>query len=157
MSFARPVLACVVLALAFVCSSVTCQEPAPADKAVLDRATKSQTAAGYNADEWKLTNLKPGDVVYGGVPGQTEYYTTKATLDASELNAVKLFKSLQVRPHPTLGYRVQVRQYTVQKMVAVPFGKAAANPKLGPGGGDQYFIAEFKDVLEPGPVLDLMK
>ena len=155
MKVARSIFACVALALTMLVSAVSCQEPD--EKVLLGRATKSQTSSGYNADMWKLTTLNPGDVVYGGVPGQSEYYTTKATVDASDLNAVKLFKSLQVKPHPTLGYRVKVQEYTVQKKITVPFGKAVANPKLGPGGGDQFFIANFKDILKPGPVLDLKK
>src|SRR6202453_4819117 len=129
MKFARPLLACVTLVISSLVAGG--QEQAADQKSDLERATKSQTMAGYNADEWKLVTLKPGDVVYGGVPGQSEFYTTKATVDPSELDAVKLFKSLQVKPHPKFGYRVQGQQYTVQKAIMVPAGKALANPKLG--------------------------
>src|SRR5258707_342415 len=66
----------------------------------IEQAMKSQTAAGYKADAWTLTTLKAGDVVYGGVPGQTAFYTTKKTVEASDLKTATLFKSLQVKPHP---------------------------------------------------------
>lgn len=157
MKIASSIIAGLLLFLSVTFACVTCQDVDATGKVLLDQAVKDQTAAGYKADRWKLTALKPGDVVYGGVPGQTAYYTTQATLDASELDAVKLFKSLQVKPHPTLGYRVKVCQYTVRKAVTLPSGKALANPELGTGGGDQFFISDFKNVLKPGPVFDLKK
>jgi hypothetical protein len=115
----------------------------------LSTAMRSQASGQYACDEWELKTLEEGDKVYGGIPGQSAYYTTKKTLDASLLSSPKLFKSLQVAPHPKFGYRTQMQEYTVNKKMTVPAGASLANPKLGDGGGDQFFIADFKNALTP--------
>jgi len=52
-------------------------------------------------DSWSNTILKEGDIVYGGAPGQSGFYFDKATLEAAGGSREKLWKSLQVLPHPT--------------------------------------------------------
>ena len=51
-----------------------------------------------------MSHLNKGDIVYGGLPGQSSYYTSEKTLLASGQTRETLFKSLQVRPDPDLGY-----------------------------------------------------
>ncbi|MDO4729518.1 MAG: type IV secretion protein Rhs, partial [Bacteroidota bacterium] len=110
-------------------------------------ARKNQKSTGYNPDSWRTGSLKKGTEVYGGVPGQSPYYTDKATLKASGNNKVKLWKSLQVNPHPTLGYRTEIQKYVVKRDINVGKGYALANGEVG--GGRQFFIEDYKDVLEP--------
>ena len=66
--------------------------------------------SGYSADVWRSTTLKPGSIVYGGVPGQSAYYTDLATVKASRLNQRSLFESLQVAPNAVNPFSYCLRQ-----------------------------------------------
>jgi RHS repeat-associated protein len=112
-------------------------------------ARENQILSGYSADVWLPTTLQPGSIVYGGVPGQSAYYMDFATVRASELNAQSLFESLQVAPHPVYGYRPRIQAYRVSTEITVPGGRALNNPAFGSGGGGQYFIPNYDDVLIP--------
>jgi len=111
-------------------------------------AKEDQMLSGYNVDQWTMTTLRKGDVVYGGLPGQSAYYTSERTLLASRYTRESLFQSLQVRPDPVLGYRPLVGVYEVTQNVRVPTGIVNANPELGVGGCDQFFINNFSRVLQ---------
>lgn len=103
--------------------------------------------AGYNPDAWPMINLQRGDVVYGGIPGQSAYYTSEKTILASGSNKDILFQSLQVRANPIFGYRSEVGAYEVTKDIRVPYGIVSSNPELGTGTGEQFFINNFSDAL----------
>jgi filamentous hemagglutinin len=90
-----------------------------------------------------MTNLGAGDKVYGGLPGQSSYYTDAYTVAASEGSRTSLFESLQVAPHPEFGYRPFIGEYEVIRNISVPFGRALANPTYGTGGGVQFFIGDY--------------
>jgi filamentous hemagglutinin len=112
-------------------------------------AGESQVLSGYSADAWRSITLQPGSIVYGGIPGQSAYYTDLATVKASGLNAQALFDSLQVAPHPVYGFRPAVQAYRIVTEINIPAGRALSNPAYGGGGGVQYFILNFDDVLIP--------
>lgn len=119
-------------------------------------AKSDQIKWNYLPDEWGLTSLKAGDQVLGGLPGQSSYYTTFRTLDAAESSREALFKSLQVSPHPEFGYRPKVGVYEVQQDLSrIPTGTVRANVDLGPGGGDQYWIRDYQNVLKLIDEIDL--
>jgi filamentous hemagglutinin len=108
------------------------------------------------SDEWGLTSLNKGDQVIGGLPGQSSYYTTFDTLEASGSSRETLFQSLQVSPHPEFGYRPKVGVYELQQeLPKVPTGTVNANPNLGPGGGDQHWIRDYSEVLKLVDEIDL--
>ena len=111
-------------------------------------AKEDQILAGYNADAWSMTHLNKGDIVYGGLPGQSSYYTSERSLVSSGYNRNNLFSSLQVKPDPIRGYRPSVGVYEVQQTVRVPKGIIKANPNFGVGGGDQFFIKNFNNTLK---------
>ena len=46
--------------------------------------------------------------MYGGIPGQSAYYTTEQAVADAGLSRESLFQSLQVSPHPEFGYRPQM-------------------------------------------------
>ncbi|MGO3183432.1 MAG: hypothetical protein ACTIJ9_11425 [Aequorivita sp.] len=79
-------------------------------------------------DIWKDITLKRGKKVIGGVPGQSEYYTTMQGLSKSNRQAEKLWKGLQVKPHPQFGYRKKVAIYEVLDDASAAFGSTNANP-----------------------------
>lgn len=103
-------------------------------------------------DSWSNTMLKEGDIVYGGAPGQSGFYFDKATLESAGGSREKLWKSLQVLPHPTYGYRNKIQAYRVKRETIAGTGKALSQDPLkgfGNGGGTQFFLSNYKTVLEP--------
>ena len=128
--------------------------PAPAtataqsgESAEIEAAKADQVRWGYVADKWEPTKLKVGAKVYGGLPGQSAYYTDAATLEAAQGSRSTLFQSLQVAPHPEFGYRPMVGEYEVVDDMAVPSGAVLANPAYGPGEGSQFFISKYSTSL----------
>lgn len=108
------------------------------------RAKAAQANPRYGGqDNFKIITLKKGQLVIGGFPGQTPWYTDIQTVKTSGLNQKSLFESLQVAPHPQRGYRPQLRVYRVMRDIQVPSGQALANPQFGNGGGIQYYIEDF--------------
>ena len=110
-------------------------------------AKEAQLNAGYNADAWSMATLPKGSIVYGGIPGQTAFYTDAATVVGSGGSRSALFQSLQVAPNPTLGFRPTLRVYELLQDMRVPTGTALGNPTLGPGGGQQFFIWNYGNQL----------
>lgn len=102
-----------------------------------------QKSSGYNPDEFKLIKLSKGSKLVGGIPGQSSFYTSEDSLLESEYNKTKLFRGLQVEPHPILGYRPMVGIYELQTDIELPTGKALANTVHGEGGLTQYVNEEF--------------
>jgi hypothetical protein len=111
-------------------------------------ARTDQVRWGYAADDWGMTTLRSGDRVYGGLPGQSSYYTSTATLEAADGSRSTLFQSLQVKAHPEFGYRPKVGEYELVTDVTVPSGVVRANPRLGVGGGDQFFVRDYQNSLK---------
>ena len=118
-------------------------------------ARAAQRAAEYNQDVFSVTLLKKGHRIYGGLPGQTEWYTDLASLEASGYSRSKLFQGLQVKPNPVQGYRPQVGVYEVLEDVVVAEGITLANPQFGIGGYHQFFVEQYKKVLKLVEVIDL--
>lgn len=113
------------------------------------RAQNAQLAPGYGGqDNYLIVPLKKGALVYGGAPGQSSFYTDIGTVKASGLDQKDLFDLLQVAPNPRYGYRPTVRAYRVMEDMEVPFGQTLANPQNGKGGGNQFFIEDWKN-LDP--------
>ncbi len=110
-------------------------------------AKEDQLLSGYNVDQWKMITLNKGDVVYGGLPGQSSYYTSFEVLIESGGNSEALGLSLQVKPHVKFGYRPNIGEYEVNKTIRVPTGTVEANSELGSGNGTQYFIAKELNYL----------
>ncbi|MHC0027065.1 RHS repeat-associated core domain-containing protein, partial [Enterobacter vonholyi] len=102
-------------------------------------------------DLWSNTMLKEGDVIYGGAPGQSGFYFDKATLDAAGGSRQKLWESLQVQPHRIFGFRSKIQAYRVKRDAVAGTGQALSQDPVvfGQGGGTQFFLSNYKTVLEP--------
>ncbi|WP_263062899.1 hemagglutinin repeat-containing protein [Dickeya dadantii] len=120
-------------------------------------AKSDQIQWGYAADEWGMVTLPAGSKVYGGIPGQSSYYTSWDTLLNAGFSRESIFKSLQVLPHTEFGYRPQMGIYEVVNDITIPSGQVMANPLLGPGGGTQYFIKDYGNQLKLIDKIDLGK
>lgn len=110
-------------------------------------------------DSWSNTVLKEGDIVYGGAPGQSGFYFDGATLKSAGGSRQKLWESIQVLPHPIFGYRSKIQAYRVRYDATAGTGLALSQDPtkgFGSGGGTQYFLSNYKAVLEPiGTPFDL--
>lgn len=127
--------------------SSTNNQPTTSTHPKITAAQQDQTSAGYKPDDWSMTSLKKGNRVYGGLPGQSPYYTNQKSILDSGRNSEKLFRSLQVAPHPAFGYRPEIGIYQVLEDAEVPTGHALANPALGAGGARQFFISDYGNKL----------
>ena len=97
-------------------------------------------------DNWKNTILKANTVIYGGVPGQSGFYFDEDTLKKASGSKSKLGELLQVLPHRKFGYRPDVQAYRVKKDTCVATSVAMAQDAtiFGNGGGQQFFLSDFK-------------
>lgn len=128
---------------------------------IIDAAAALQTSGGtYSADVFHVVELKAGDIIFGMLPGQSSFYTDMATVEACEGSYIEMYERLQMLPHPEFGYREQLGSYTVLKDTWVACGYCLANDEIGgeyagPGGGFQYVIPEYENVLELADTIDL--
>jgi len=97
-------------------------------------------------DNWRNITLHKGKYVVGGLPGQSNYYTTLRGLNRSNLNRGSLFRGLQVRKHPEFGYRQKVGVYKLNSNSSAAFGTTYANPQFGSGGLPQIFIPDYSNL-----------
>jgi hypothetical protein len=117
---------------------------------IVDFARSLQGSGNYpGVDQYAETVLRKGTVIYGGAPGQSNFYTVEEAVKAAGGSAQKFFQGLQVAPHPQFGYRPGVTAYEVLEDVTVAIGKALANPQHGSGGSTQIVIENFQQVLRP--------
>lgn len=100
-------------------------------------------------DSWTNIRLAKGTIIYGGAPGQTGFYFDNETLDSAGTSKSRLGRSLQILPHPRLGYRPRVQAYRVKRdtCVAISIANAQDPMKFGSGGGTQFFLSNFKSAL----------
>lgn len=104
--------------------------------------------AYYGVDDYEDVMIPKDTIIWGGAPGQGNYYTSQATMNMYGNDSTAIFQSLQVGPYKGT-YRPGMTAYRVKSDLPAAYGKVAANPKFGPGGADQYYIPDFKDNLEP--------
>ena len=111
-------------------------------------AKKIQTKYGYNPDTFEMKLYPKGQRFVGGLPGQSGFYTTEDSLMKSGFSRTKLFKGLQVEPHPILGYRPKVGIYELQEDANLPTGIVRANEQFGEGGLNQIVNEHFSQNLK---------
>ncbi len=117
----------------------------------LIRFAKSLQGEGLypGVDKYRQIVLKEGKVIFGGVPGQSNFYTTAKAIASSQHNANSLFRGLQVARHKEFGYRPGMTAYRVKKEIPVAFGRAIENKVHGHGGLPQIVLKEYESYLEP--------
>ena len=65
---------------------------------IVNKASRWQGKGDYpGVDDWKVGKTRKGDVIYGGIPGQSEFYLSKASVDAAGGSKEKLWRSAQVK------------------------------------------------------------
>ncbi len=100
-------------------------------------------------DVWKNGAVLEGQIVYGGSPGQTAFYTTLSSVQRGGESAESMFRGLQVKPHEMRGLRQGMTAYRVVENARAAFAQCKANPEHGDGGLFQIYIPEYKSALSP--------
>ena len=135
------------------CADADCGNEAKAIQSsskVVDFARSLQGFGQYpGVDEYTEITLKKGTIIYGGSPGQSNFYTTVSAIEKSGRNAQKIWRGLQVAPNDKYGYRSWMTAYEVTEDVVVAVGKALANPNHGAGGLPQIVVENYDKVLRP--------
>lgn len=98
-------------------------------------------------DDWATATIPAGLDLYGGLPGQSEYYTIEQTIIDTDTMQVAYWESLQVKAHPTFGYRPMVGVFDLNTSTVVAISKTLANPQYGAGGAWQIYVENFSQDL----------
>ncbi|MBU3102437.1 MULTISPECIES: hypothetical protein [Clostridium] len=109
----------------------------------------------FGVDIYRDIKLKPGKIIYAGVPRPTGYLTTKLGIDRVGNDATKVFKGLQVKPFykdvmDMAEYRNSMMAYEPTIDVNWAFGITKANPQFGDGKLPQIFIQNFNELVDNG-------
>ncbi|MDC1285664.1 hypothetical protein N8Z33_03145, partial [Flavobacteriaceae bacterium] len=119
------------------------------DDGILAGAKKWQGKGDYpGVDDWEVYEIPAGSKIYGGIPGQTGFYSTFDNLQNVNFDKIKYWESLQVKPDDILGFRPKVAEYTTKETIKVAISKTLANSQFGKGGGWQVFVDDFANKLE---------
>ena len=121
-------------------------------------AIAAQVIGGYTADSWMYTNVEAMTKVWQGIEGTSSFFFGEE--DAREATgayartriyqyAETLWRTAQVRPHETKGYRAGIREFVVDLRTPAAVGICRANGKLGSGSLLQYYIAGWQSTLRP--------
>ena len=113
-------------------------------------ASRWQGSIDYpGVDNWINVTLEKGTKVWGGAPGQSNFYTTDAVMKLVETDATKLYQGIQVGKGIYPTYRAGMTMYEVMENITVGYAETLANPQYGAGGFPQYFITNYQSVLQP--------
>ena len=114
------------------------------DDSLLIKAKRWQGSGNYpGVDAWEVFEISANTNLYGGLPGQSEFYSVEKCILDAKFDKVNYWESLQVAPHPTFGFRPKVGEYTVNTIIKVAVSKTLANPKYGQGGAWQVFVDDY--------------
>ncbi len=118
------------------------------DNSLLDKAKSWQGSGSYpGIDKWEIFEIPAGTKLYGGLPGQSEFYSIEKSLLDANFDKTSYWKSLQVSPHPQLGYRPNVGEYVAKSNTKIAASITLANPNHGTGGAWQLFVDDFSNKL----------
>jgi hypothetical protein len=114
------------------------------DNTLLTKVKSWQGSRSYpGIDNWEVFEIPAGTKLYGGFPGQSEFYSVEQSLLDVNFSKANYWNSLQVSPHPQFGFRPKVGEYTVNSTIKVAVSKTLANPQHGTGGAWQVFVDDF--------------
>lgn len=114
------------------------------DTALLNTVEGWQGSGDYpGVDDWAIATIPAGVDLYGGLPGQSEYYTIDQTLIDADTMQVAYWESLQVKAHPTFGYRPDVGIFDLNQTTTVAIARTLANPQYGNGGAWQIYVENY--------------
>ncbi|MFK7796344.1 MAG: hypothetical protein AB8E82_02745 [Aureispira sp.] len=114
------------------------------DTTLLNTVKGWQGSGDYpGVDDWAIATIPAGLDLYGGLPGQSEYYTIEQTLIDADTMKTPYWESLQVKAHPTFGYRPMVGVFDLNQVTTVAIARTLANPQYGNGGAWQIYVENY--------------
>lgn len=118
------------------------------DTSLLNEVESWQEKGDYpGVDNWAKVKIPNQIDLFGGLPGQSEFYTIGKTLIESDTLKVQYWESLQVKENPQFGYRTMVGVFEFQDSLLVAIAKTLANPQYGSGGAWQIYVENYNEVL----------
>lgn len=118
------------------------------DTALLNSVTAWQGQGEYpGVDQWATVKILNNFDLYGGLPGQSEYYTIGSTLTLADTLQQNYWESLQVKENLQFGYRPMVGVFEMKDTLVVALAKTLANPQCGSGGAWQIYVKNFAEDL----------
>lgn len=115
-------------------------------EAALSAASWQGKGSYPGVDNWRNIGLEEGKLVYGGLPGQSNFYTSFKGLSRSGYNKSNLWEGLQVQSNPVHGPRTEIGIYQVNAYTPAAFGTTYANPQFGSGGLPQIYIPDYSNL-----------
>ncbi len=127
------------------------------DTTLLNDVISWQGQGDYpGVDDWTTAKIPGNFDLYGGLPGQSEYYTISKTISDSDTIMVDYWESLQVKAHPQFGYRSMVGVFDIiNDSIVVAISKTLANSQYGAGGAWQIYVGNFNEVLQANDTIYL--
>ena len=114
------------------------------DTSLLNSVTAWQGQGDYpGVDQWATAKIPNNFDLYGGLPGQSEYYTISSTLTLADTLQQNYWESLQVKENVQFGYRPMVGVFEMKDTLVVALAKTLANPQYGSGGAWQIYVKDF--------------
>jgi hypothetical protein len=114
------------------------------DTSVLNTARRWQGQGEYPGVDYWVTAKIPNHIkLYGGLPGQSAFYSVSNTVRAADTLQTIYWKSLQVQENPKFGYRPWVGVFEVKDSLIVAIAKTLANPQFGKGGAWQLYVKDY--------------
>ncbi|MFC2097010.1 hypothetical protein ACFLSI_01620 [Bacteroidota bacterium] len=118
------------------------------DTSLLSTVMSWQGSGDYpGVDDWATAKIPNNFNLYGGLPGQSEYYSIDLTIIDADTIKVDYWESLQVKAHPEFGYRPMVGVFYLKDTIVVAISKTLANPQYGEGGAWQIYVEHFTEDL----------
>lgn len=98
------------------------------DTSILNTARRWQGHGEYpGVDDWITAKIPNHIKLYGGLPGQSAFYSISNTVRLADTLQTGYWKSLQVQENPTFGYRPCVGVFEVKDSLIVAIAKTLAN------------------------------
>ena len=128
------------------------------DTSVLNTARRWQGQGNYPGVDYWVTAKIPNHIkLYGGLPGQSAFYSVSNTVRLADTLQTVYWKSLQVQENPTFGYRPWVGVFEVKDTLIVAIAKTQANPQFGKGGAWQLYVKDYVKSLVVQDTIRLKK
>lgn len=93
--------------------------------------------------------MKEEQTVWEGQPGQSNFYTTNEVAESGGTDATKLYDGLQVaRGGNNNTFRDIITKWRFNQDTLVGFSQAKSDLQNGTGGFAQYYVSDYKNVLD---------
>lgn len=121
-----------------------------------DLATMAQgmTDSKFGVDDWKNETQDTPRVVWAASPGNSGFAVFADTASQVDGDAREYGRVTQSTPRRGQGeseptYRGELRAYEIPAGHQIAVSTASKSPQWGPGGAQQCFVPNFKDVAKP--------